>query len=78
MLYGLRGLIYSRYSSEAEFARVLNWPKQKLNRLTTGKTKVTVADANAIAEGLGMSVADLIPIFLHQESPNRQQKTGTN
>ena len=32
----LRGLIYERFDHEADLAKQLGWPRQRLNRITTG------------------------------------------
>lgn len=32
----LRGMIYTRFKTEADCARQLGWPKQKLNYITNG------------------------------------------
>lgn len=68
----LRGLIYSRYNNESEFARWLGWPKQRLNKIVHGKMP-NIEELNAIAKGLNISVADAINIFLPDQSPNEQQ-----
>ena len=59
----LRGIIYSRYDSEADFARSLGWTRQKLNRIVNGKMS-NIEELNAIAQGLNVPVSEAIAFFL--------------
>lgn len=59
----LRGIIYSKYSSAAEFARALGWNKQKLSLIMTGQREPSVSDVNSIAKGLNHSVDSITKIF---------------
>lgn len=59
----LRGIIYSRYDSEADFARSLGWTRQKLNRIVNGKMP-NIEELNAIAQGLNVPVSEAIAFFL--------------
>lgn len=68
----LRSLIYEKFDSESDFAKQLNWSRQKLNKITTGVKEPDLLEAKMIADGLGVSVDILAEIFLHRESPNRQ------
>lgn len=69
---GLRGAIYERFDSEAEFARVLGWPKQKLNRITTGHREPTITEVNEFAQALKIPVSEVAEFFLQSRSPNGQ------
>jgi len=69
---GLRGAIYERFNSEAEFARALGWSKQKLNRITTGYREPTITEVNEFAQALDISVSEVAEFFLNSKSPNRQ------
>lgn len=71
----LRGLIYSRYDNEAEFARYLGWSRQRLNKIVNGKIP-NIEELNAIAKGLNVPVSDAILFFLPAQSPNGQQITS--
>lgn len=70
----LRGLIYKSYDSEADFARKLGWPRQRVYRITNGLKEPSVSELNNMAEVLNKSVGDLAQIFLHHASPNEQQE----
>lgn len=72
---GLRGAIYERFDSETEFAQKLGWPKQKLNRITTGQREPTISEVNELATALGLPVSKIAEFFLLVKSPNRQQTT---
>lgn len=69
----LRGLIYSKYDTEAELARALNWSRQKLSKITNGKVEPTIDELSQLAESLQVSIGDLANIFLQYRSSNRQQ-----
>lgn len=71
----LRGLIYSRYDNEADFARYLGWSRQRLNKIVNGKIP-NIEELNAIAKGLNVPVSDAILFFLPAQSPNEQQITS--
>lgn len=63
----LRGLIYSKFNSEAEFARQLGWSRQKLNKITNGGKAPNVLELNALAIPLNKSVGEMAEIFLKCE-----------
>lgn len=69
-----RSLIYKHYDTETQFAEKLNWPRQKLNKLTNGKKMPDIQELDELSKGLNVSVSLLADIFLNQSSPNEQQK----
>lgn len=69
----LRGLIYSKFKSEAEFARKIGWKRQRLNKITNGNRPPTLEEVEKIAEGLGKETLSIAKIFLENKSPKRQQ-----
>lgn len=60
----LRGIVYSRYRSESEMAKQMGWPKQRLNKITTGAKEPTVQELNELAIALDMEIGRLAQIFL--------------
>lgn len=72
----LRSIIYGKYDSESQFAQVLGWEKQRLNKITNGKKEPDVVELNALASGLGVSVDNIAQIFLRFKSPNEQQNAS--
>ena len=70
----LRGLISQKYDSEAALARNLGWSRQKLNQITSGKKEPNIYEAQAIADGLEVSINWIANIFLQHKSPNEQQE----
>lgn len=72
----LRGLIYGKYDSESEFAKILGWERQKLSKITNGLQEPNIRELNEMAELLDITVEELAQIFLRRKSPNRQQNTG--
>lgn len=73
---GLRGAIFSRFDSEAAFARYIRWTRQKLYKITSGLTEPDVNDLNDLANGLGLTVGEVAQFFLDRESPNGQQEAS--
>ena len=69
----LRGLIYSKYESEAQLASELGWPRQRLNNITNGTKEPDLEEVAALAGKLDRSVSEIVHIFLRQKSPNEQQ-----
>lgn len=69
----LCGLIHSQYDTEANFARDLGWPRQRLNKITTGAKEPDLHEVAAIAKRLGKPLDEIASIFLRRKSPNEQQ-----
>lgn len=69
----LRGLIYLKYDSEAEFARALKWPRQRLHRITNGHKEPDLSEVDSIANLLDVSAGSMMDIFLRHKSPNGQR-----
>lgn len=68
----LRGLIYSQYDSETEFANAIGWPRQRVNKITNGTKEPDIDELNILAKALNKSVGDIAQIFLRYKSPNGQ------
>ena len=68
----LRGLIYSQYDSETEFANAIGWPRQRVNKITNGTKEPDIDELNILAKALNKSVGDIAQIFLRYKSPNEQ------
>ncbi len=60
----LRGIIYSRFKSEADCARNLGWSKQKLNKITNGRQMPDITELNRMSVVLETDVGTLLKIFL--------------
>ena len=69
----LRGAIYNSYDTEAQFAKAIGWPRQKLNKITNGVKEPTVVEINTLAVGLGLSVEEVAQFFLRSKSPSGRQ-----
>ena len=65
-IQALRRLIYSVYDSEAQCAAVIQWSRQRLNRITNGVKEPDVNELHALAGALHRSVAEIAEIFLEQ------------
>lgn len=66
----IKGVILERYKSESALAQELGWPRQRLNKITTGVRKPTIEEVNCLSIALGVSVERLLQIFLKKKSPN--------
>ena len=69
----LRGLIYSQYDSEAQFAETIGWPRQRVSKITSGIKEPNIDELDVMARALHRSVGDIAQIFLRKKSPNGQQ-----
>lgn len=70
----MRGLIYSRFRSQTEMAKSLNWSKQRLNSIVNGTKKPTIEEIAVLAESLNKSIEEIARVFLPNQSPNRQHQ----
>lgn len=66
----LCSLIHGLYDTEAELARALGWPRQRLNKITTGAKEPDICEASQLATKLNVSVDVIADIFLRLKSPN--------
>lgn len=66
----LRGLIYSKYSSLSDFARVLGWSRQRLNMIVNGNKTPDLIEAKIIASALNTNINTIAEFFLPQKSTN--------
>ena len=70
----LCSLIHRKFDSESALARELNWPRQRLNKITTGAKEPDLSEAALLAEKLDTSLEHIASIFISYKSPNGQQK----
>lgn len=68
----LRGLIYSNFDSESQFANAIGWPRQRVSKITNGTKEPNIDELNTFAGALHKSVGEMAQIFLRYESPNEQ------
>lgn len=68
-----RGLIYSKFDSEAEFARAMGWQRQKVSKLSNGTRQPNLEEIDIMAKTLEVTELELFHIFLANKSPNGQQ-----
>ena len=69
-IMGLIGLIHAQFDSESAFADHIGWPRQRLNRITTGVQPPTLADVQDIANGLSVPFMLVANFFLETKSTN--------
>lgn len=73
MVNTIRGLVYSKYGSGREFARVVGWNRSKACAIVNGKQEPKISDLTAMAPALDITVGELAHIFLHEMSQNCDQ-----
>lgn len=66
----LRKLVYGTFESQVAFARKLNWHKNKVNALLTGKYTPAIDEVSDIAEALDLDLDACGSIFLPEISRN--------
>lgn len=71
-----RGLIYSKYDSEAEFAKSLNWTKQRLSKITNGIKQPDLKEIDQFSNQLEIPPERLMRIFLDHASPDGPQDSA--
>lgn len=69
----LRGLIYSNFDSESQFANAIGWPRQRVSKITNGTKEPDIDELNTFAGALHKSVGEMAQIFLRYKSPNGLQ-----
>ena len=60
----IKNVILQQFPTESALARELGWPRQRLNRITTGNRLPTIEEVNALSKVLRLSVDTLVHIFL--------------
>ena len=65
-------VIREKFGTEAECARALGWPKQRLNKLVNAIKEPDLTEVAEIALAVGKSVSEVADIFLLYWSPFRQ------
>lgn len=70
VVYPLRGLIYGKFKNEAQCAEALSWPRQKLNKITTGAKNPDIEELNELSKCLGVPLQQMANIFLLKKSTN--------
>lgn len=66
----IKSMIYGKYDSEKDCATAMGWPKQRLNKITTGKKEPSVSEVVAFAKAIDKPVEYVACIFLRMTSPN--------
>lgn len=62
--FTVKGLIYSKFGKESALADHLGWPRQRLNKITTGRRLPNIEELNAISLALDEPVDKMLHIFL--------------
>ena len=65
----LNGLIHAKYPTESDMAKAMNWPRQKLNKITTGRKMPDLQETVEIADALEKPLDYVANLFLPKESP---------
>lgn len=63
-LDALKNDIKTKFGSEAEMARALGWPRQRLNKITTGTKEPDVGELGEMAKVMEESISQVAEFFL--------------
>lgn len=63
----LSALIYTRYKSESACAKAMGWPRQRLNRITTGEKIPDIAELNLLANALQVPLSQVLDVMTHKD-----------
>ena len=70
MKRSLSSIIRSVFDSEADCAKAMNWPRQRLNRIVNGQKEPTVPELAEISTATKRPLVEIADIFLAFWSPN--------
>jgi len=70
----LRSLVYGKFDSQTEFAEHLNWSKQRLSKVTSGKKEPSISEVFEIAQGLDADMAVVVRIFVQYWTAKERKK----
>ena len=59
----LNGLIHTMYPNESAMAKAMGWPRQRLNRITSGRKMPDLEETTEIATALKKPLTDVANIF---------------
>ena len=65
---GIRGVVYSRFKSIAEFGKAIGWTRQKATNIVNGANDPSLDDVDKMSKALGLSLEDTAKFFLNQKS----------
>ncbi|MCL1873635.1 MAG: helix-turn-helix transcriptional regulator [Clostridiales bacterium] len=68
----LRGIIYTKFDSEANCAKAMGWHRQKLSKITNGTKIPDLFELEQLSKALDVPLSQLAKIFLTQKSPIEQ------
>lgn len=66
----LSSLIHGQYPNESSFAKVINWKRQRLNKIVNGKKIPSLDEVQTISDGLGVPFMMVAGFYLRKKSPN--------
>ena len=66
----MSSIIHSVFATEAECARSIGWPRQRLNRIVNGQKEPTVTELAEISMATQRHQSEIADIFLAFWSPN--------
>ena len=64
----IRSLVLGLYRSIADFAREVNWSRQKATRIINGKTEPSLDDIYVISRAVNKDADEIASIFLQQKT----------
>lgn len=69
-VFELSALIHGKFKTDSDFAKELNWSKQKVYKIVNGLKEPSLDEGIAISRCLGVPLEKIAEIFLRYKSPN--------
>lgn len=70
----LRGVIFTKYKTQAAFAESIGWHRNKVSALLNGAYIPDVDEAAMIFDDTQMTLEQYVSIFLTRKSPNGDKR----
>ena len=74
-VFELSALIHGKFKTDSDFAKELNWPKQKVYKIVNGLKAPSLDEGIEISRCLGVSLEKIAEIFLRYKSPNGDKRS---
>lgn len=64
----IRGIVLGRYPSITDFAKAVNWSRQKASSIINGKSEPSLDDIYVISRAVNKDADEIASIFLQQKT----------
>ena len=76
-VFELSALIHGKFKTDSDFAKQLNWPRQRVYKIVNGLKDPSLDEGIEIAKCLEVPLEQIAEIFLRYKSPNGDRKEGS-